>query len=243
MSVIHIMLKDGRRVIYAEPDIRILLEQGRFTPDLLYWRIGMEEWKPLRELPLPEPAPVAPVPPVSVTPTPAKTKIQSPVSSLPPLTTVENPRDRLLPVLRFVACAIDFALIFAPVALAYSLTPKAVPHHFDRSVHWTPLTVLKVYEFILWFIQIVFSFAGTSLGKKVFRLLAVSEAIDEFDLRMLLRLPTHGFCGVVPLVYYLDPALLHAAIIYAVLDAALIWYDGKCIHDYIAKTFVVRSWR
>lgn len=61
---IHIASTDGTPHIYDESQVRGMMSQGLLRGDALYWREGMADWKPLRNLglggPGPRPNPVAP---------------------------------------------------------------------------------------------------------------------------------------------------------------------------------------
>ena len=100
-----------------------------------------------------------------------------------------------------------------------------------------------LYLVALGIVQLVMSLAGLSIGKKIMGVRAVNEAIHEFDLRIILRLPTHGVCAVFPLVFICCHDFYLGALVYAAFDSVLAIYDGRCLHDYIANTFVVRRRR
>ncbi len=82
MSKLHISQNGEAPVQYPEPEVESMFRQGRLEADAIYWKEGMSDWRPLRELfppattppPPPAPAPAAPLSPYappSVNPVPA----------------------------------------------------------------------------------------------------------------------------------------------------------------------------
>lgn len=50
MNTIHLAEPGQQPVAYAEDQARTLWAQGNFSPQVLYWREGMSEWRPVAEL-------------------------------------------------------------------------------------------------------------------------------------------------------------------------------------------------
>jgi len=65
MSTLYVLATDGTHAPYEESQVREMLLQQYLTPDTLYWREGMTEWRPLRDLPPPLTASPAGSPPAS----------------------------------------------------------------------------------------------------------------------------------------------------------------------------------
>lgn len=51
MSTIQIVTGAGIHLPYEEKQVHDMLRQGLLTPETLYWKEGMTEWRPLKELP------------------------------------------------------------------------------------------------------------------------------------------------------------------------------------------------
>ncbi|MCE0483619.1 MAG: DUF4328 domain-containing protein [Methylacidiphilales bacterium] len=51
MSTIQIATATGQHLPYDEKQVRNMLRQGLLKPEALYWKEGMTEWRPLKELP------------------------------------------------------------------------------------------------------------------------------------------------------------------------------------------------
>jgi len=50
MNTILIVAADGSNTPYEESQVRAMFSKGQIGPDTLYWKSGMAEWRPLREL-------------------------------------------------------------------------------------------------------------------------------------------------------------------------------------------------
>ena len=103
---------------------------------------------------------------------------------------------------------------------------------------------VSVYYLGLIITQVMQTFGGRSIGKGFFGLRVV-----DIDTRMrrglvsnAVRLATHGFFTVVPfcVISRMSPHVLEGAILYALIDVLPIFYDDRCLHDYLAGTTVVQ---
>jgi hypothetical protein len=53
MSLVYILLEDGRQVAYEEAEVYDMLARQALSSETPFWRQGMAEWRPLAELPPP----------------------------------------------------------------------------------------------------------------------------------------------------------------------------------------------
>ena len=239
MSTIYVLKNDGRQETYDEGQVRDLLLRGLLTRETFFWMEGMSDWRPLREHPVLGPAAVPLGPPTT-----------APVR-------FSNDGDddlaykfRFMPKVRFlrlVATLIDLALFMGPsiiVALFVIYFPS--PDADEARPNFALFVCLGLYMIGLIIAQLVFTFLGRSIGKNFFGLRVVD--IDTHERRefvgYFIRLATHGFFGLIPFCIlthmFAYEYVLPGVGFYALVDALVIFYDDRCIHDYLAGTTVIQ---
>jgi hypothetical protein len=248
---IHILTKEREHMTLTEAEVTEQLRLGQLSSSFYFWKEGMAEWRRLGEFATagsPVPAVAAPVA-TAITPAPAAAN----VVSLPVTTTAAAPeegepsnaeqRDWWLLFYRFAASGIDFLLFALPVGGLGVYLQYAPPEKGVAQPHFVLFMALGFYIIVLGINQIVLALSGRSIGKSLLGIHARSEVLlrHEFDPRSLLRWPTHGLCGTLPLTvcFIHFPQVLVAVAIYALIDGAFILHYEKCLHDYIAGTIVV----
>ena len=199
----------------------------------------------------PAPSTAQPVPSASALPAPLAAKLAA--LTTPPAQPFYDEDDypkyefRLMHQVRFqslLAALFDLFMVFVPNILIYLfgwfiLNSEAG----DDSNYWFWFGI-DVYYIGLILVQVWQSFEGRSLGKGFFGLRVV-----DVDTHMrcgfgayLLRLVIHGFYTIVPfcIVTHQSLDVLYVAGIYALIDVTPIFYDDRCLHDYIAGTTVAQ---
>ena len=166
MSKIHISQSGEAPIQYPEQEVQAMLSSGRIPEDTIYWKEGMSDWRPLRELfppvppaPLVVPAPpgrsgeLSPYAPPSVDPVPAP-----PV--LPPgrYSFTKNPRGltRLLKVMLGINGVILLLSLwgdFSQLQLANGgpITPEAANANDTRQGILGTLIAISYYPTVLVF--------------------------------------------------------------------------------------------
>jgi uncharacterized RDD family membrane protein YckC len=256
MSTIYVLKKDGQQAVYDEDQVHDLLEHGFLTRENFFWREGMPDWRPLQELP---PRMATAVPPQRrddsspELPARAQAAIQ-PWPSTAPSTRHSDDHDDLnyqfrfmhkVRFLRFLAELIDLLLVLAPVIViacfGWLILSKDTGEARPNFVFFF---CVGLYYIVLIIVQVVQTFWGRSVGKNFFglRVVDIDTEVNRGFGANAIRLATHGFFGLIPfclfvrMPYYVSDV----AILYALIDALVIFYDDRCIHDYLAGTAVIQ---
>ena len=257
MSTIYVLTKNGQQETYDENQIRDLLRRGILTGETFFWREGMPQWRPLQEL-HPGIVPVAPTmragDPSHEFPARALAADQSSPSKAPSAQPSYEDDDDLGHKLRFmhkvrflrlVAISFDLFLVLVPQIVVllfgwFMLTGEAT----DTQENFWFFTGVDTYFLGLVMTQVTQNLSGRSIGKSLFglRVVDVETSMRRGFGANFARLATHGSFAVVPfcLMTEMSSHVLYGAIIYAVIDALPIFYDDRCLHDYLSGTKVVQ---
>jgi uncharacterized RDD family membrane protein YckC len=234
MSTIYVLMNDGRQEASDEGHVRDLLHRGLLTRENFFWMEGMSDWRPLREHPVLGPAAVPLGPPTTA---PVRFSNDGDDDLAYKFRFMHKVR-----FLRMVAASIDLLLVLAPAIFVFFFgwfvpdadTNETAPFLFCVGVYYIALIIM----------QVVLSFLGRSVGKNFFGLRFVD--IDTLEKRGFvgnaIRLATHGFFWLIPLCLFtrMPPDVTDGVILYAIIDALVIFYDDRCIHDYLAGTSVIQ---
>jgi uncharacterized RDD family membrane protein YckC len=167
-----------------------------------------------------------------------------PVDSDPRNARGPRPNGRAAARRRFrLAILFDTALLFIfPVCLV-ELLPRNrfTPDRPDDNV----LVAAGAYCLVIFVIQIVLSFRGQTIGKRVFKIRAIDLKKWQISsaTRTMGRLFTHGALILAPVsavaVLSFFPPLFLGVCAYAVIDGFFILFGDRCLHDYCGGTVVV----
>lgn len=262
MSDVLVLIGEGQQAAYLVDQIHDMLDQGLLTHDHYFWREGMTEWRPLAEFP--ERVTRAVVPPrrgeepvrESVTPAPRTTmpprnvtQQVGPVRYNAPTPVAEEHEPRyILLLLRLAAIIIDMAGAFGPLIFMILLMGVVLGGKITRDpANDTLISMIGLYWIGLLIVQpIMLAAKGQTIGKKVMGLRIVSARTGYsagFFRTVVVRTLTNGFFGLIPiclLFHWMPFSWLPWICLYAIIDVLPIFYDDRCIHDYVAGTDVAR---
>jgi len=264
-KTVHVAQEDGERAVYDEGQVRDMLKQGLLTPETPFWIEGMADWRPLRELPPTRATVVAP-PRRTGESTPreairanwsqAAQAFKSATPAAPVTEAVAESDDapeqfcfmHRLRFLRMVAAVIDFSLLFGPVAFFVWVGPYfLIDDTTQPYANFAAYFCFGLYLIALIIAQLVQTLRSRSIGKSVLALRVISRQTGRKSglVTSAARLLTNGVYGLLPLALFLHLPIFATMgiVLYAFVDAVLIFYKDRCLHDYVTGTSVIqREW-
>jgi uncharacterized RDD family membrane protein YckC len=255
MAPVFLIDPDGQTSEHSEVEIVRRLHDGSLNQNRFFWREGMSEWRRLSEfkaalgpaLVPPRRAGTASLPWPVTRDTDTRPQVTAQSAGTPPahraLPAEDESRLGHFRLRRLGAILFDNALLFLVPAGFIELFPRErlMPGKLEDDV----LTAVGCYCLLIYVTQIVLSFRGQTVGKRIFGLRAISRSNWQIAgvPATMARLFTHGALALAPFAVVallpFFPALFYAVCAYAVFDGLLILFDDRCLHDYCGGTVVV----